>query len=357
MHLDSLQRYLREVLDPTLEVLSLQPASASAFRAENFSEVYFALVRDSTNQEQQIVIKKVIAKGFGLDEPADRARHLLWCYSAYTALPRHPNALDVGFIRYDGQWVSMAQSQDYFLIEEFVEGRGYYEDLAAILDRHQLTEQDNLRARALALYLSELHQEKKLDPIRYTRALRELIGGGEGIMGLIEAFPADFKRRHFDILLALQKQCLERVWQIAQAPRPLSQTHGDFHPWNILFRSGDDFSVIDRSRSAWDDPAVDVGSMAMNYLFLGIREGNLAQSAGRQLLTLFLETYLSHSRDDGILTTLGPHLAMRATAVASPIFYPFIPEALRLQLFAMALHLVQQPVLSLDVRSWTSSIA
>lgn len=354
MYVEQMQAYLQEVFDPKCEVLSLQAANTSEFKVGNFSEVFFVRIRDVTGRERRIVIKKVIAQGFGLEDSPDRARHLLWCYTAYTALPGHPNALDVGFIRSDGTWVSMAQSQDYFLIEEFVEGTGYHQDLTDILARHQLIEQDKARARALALYLGELHREKKIDPLHYMRAFREMVGGGEGIMGLIDAFPTDFKRRHSDLLLALQMSCLERVWHLSQVPRPTCQTHGDFHPWNILFRTDVDFSVIDRSRSAWDDPAVDVGSMAMNYLFLGIREGNLEQSAGIQLLTLFLETYLSTTSDYEILTTLGPHLAMRAMAAASPVFYPHIPEELRLSLFNLALHLVQQSVLSPDVRSWIS---
>jgi aminoglycoside phosphotransferase (APT) family kinase protein len=31
--------------------------------------------------------------------------------------------------------------------------------------------------------------------------------------------------------------------------------HGDFHPWNILFRAAVDFSVLDRSHGEYGDPA------------------------------------------------------------------------------------------------------
>ena len=34
--------------------------------------------------------------------------------------------------------------------------------------------------------------------------------------------------------------------------------HGDFHPWNLLFREGVEFSVLDRSRGEWGEPADDV---------------------------------------------------------------------------------------------------
>ena len=45
--------------------------------------------------------------------------------------------------------------------------------------------------------------------------------------------------------------------------------HGDFHTWNILFREGTDFSVLDRSRGEWGEwgEAVDdVICLALNVL-------------------------------------------------------------------------------------------
>jgi len=44
-----------------------------------------------------------------------------------------------------------------------------------------------------------------------------------------------------------------------------------FHPWNLLFRTETDFSVLDRSRGEWGEPADDVAALAVNYLFFGLR--------------------------------------------------------------------------------------
>jgi len=48
----------------------------------------------------------------------------------------------------------------------------------------------------------------------------------------------------------------------------LSQVHGDFHPWNVLFREGVDFTVLDRSRGERGEPADDVTAMTINYIFI-----------------------------------------------------------------------------------------
>jgi Phosphotransferase enzyme family len=350
--IEQLQTYLRTRFDPTLQVLSVQALNSAANKSGNFTSAYRADIQDAHGQTRSVVVKQIVATGFGLEEPEDRVRHLLWCYRAYTELPRHPNALDIGFNRSDTSWVSLADSQEFFLIEEYVEGSGYYLDLEQMLARRQPHDRDNARCEALAVYLSTLHHEKRMDAGRYLRALRELIGGGEGVIGLIDGYPPDFKQRHSQLLLTLQQRCLERVWQLAQVPGRVCQSHGDFHPWNILFRSGVDFSVIDRSRSCWNDPAADVGSMLMNYLFVGLREPTLRQSAGLQLASRFLETYLAASNDYDILTTLGPQLAMRSLAVASPVFYPHIPEELRIRLFTLALHIAQSQCLPQQVDQW-----
>jgi aminoglycoside phosphotransferase (APT) family kinase protein len=44
----------------------------------------------------------------------------------------------------------------------------------------------------------------------------------------------------------------------------LRQVHGDFHPWNILFRSAAEFSLLDRSRGEYGDPADDFRGFLSN---------------------------------------------------------------------------------------------
>src|SRR5437867_3783684 len=39
-------------------------------------------------------------------------------------------------------------------------------------------------------------------------------------------------------------------WRLRTRAHRLSRTHGDFHPRNLLFREGTDFSGLDRSRGA-----------------------------------------------------------------------------------------------------------
>jgi len=48
------------------------------------------------------------------------------------------------------------------------------------------------RAEALSNYLVAIHGVKRDEPVIYTRRIRELIGHGELIMGLIDSYPNSF---------------------------------------------------------------------------------------------------------------------------------------------------------------------
>jgi hypothetical protein len=109
--------------------------------------------------------------------------------------------------------------------------------------------------------------------------------------------------------------------------------HGDFHPWNILFREGEDFTVLDRSRGEWGDPADDVTCITINYLFSSLlRSGGFADPFAR-LFTLFWETYLDKSGDREMQQVAAPFLAWRGLVIASPVWYPRLPDGVRRTIF------------------------
>ena len=65
-------------------------------------------------------------------------------------------------------------------------------------------------------------------------------------------------------------------WRIKHRTHRLCRVHGDFHPWNILFREDTDFTLLDRSRGEWGEPADDTTCLSINYLFSSLlRSGRL----------------------------------------------------------------------------------
>lgn len=111
--------------------------------------------------------------------------------------------------------------------------------------------------------------------------------------------------------------------------------HGDFHPWNVIFRKGTDFTVLDRSRGEWGEAADDVSSMTINYLFFGLlkTDGKELDTDFKKLYDLFFEVYLKKTNDYELLEVIQPFFAFRGLVIASPIWYPHISLGTRRKLF------------------------
>ena len=113
----------------------------------------------------------------------------------------------------------------------------------------------------------------------------------------------------------------------------LCQAHGDFHPWNVMFRSGTDFSVLDRSRGEWGEAADDVTAMTTNYIFYSVQKSLSLEGGLADLFELFFENYLDKTGDDELLRVIAPFFAFRMMVVASPTWYPLLSGDVRRTLF------------------------
>jgi hypothetical protein len=281
------------------------------------------------------------AHGFGHDYPADRAWQALYGHGAYNSFPRHVRSVDVGFVRASGELVSAADATEFFQLVEKAEGSLYWHDLDRLLHGAPLTPLDEARAEALAAFLATVHATKRDEPTLYERRIRELVGHGECVMGIIDSYPHPYALFSPDECAALEHQLIGWRWKLRGRAHRLSQTHGDFHPWNLLFRDGTDFSVLDRSRGEWGEPADDVAALAVNYLFFGVRKAGLEHARGVaepfcRLFHRFLNVYVRTTRDTELLETLPPFLVFRLLVLAHPRWYPTLPDAVRRQLFGLA---------------------
>jgi aminoglycoside phosphotransferase (APT) family kinase protein len=116
--------------------------------------------------------------------------------------------------------------------------------------------------------------------------------------------------------------------------------HGDFHPWNILFREGADFSVLDRSRGEWGEAADDVTCLTLNYLFFSLQRFGRLEGDFETLWLRFWERYLVASGDSAILEVAAPFFAWRGIVMASPVWYPSLDQSIRGRLFDFILNVL-----------------
>jgi hypothetical protein len=271
---------------------------------------------------------------FGHEHMADRAQMLLWDHDAYNRLPRHVRSIDVGAFRPGKPPLSLGDAEELFLLVEHVEGKEYIADIARLQSGETLRELDVDRCDALCDYLVAIHSVKGGDPGLYARRIRELVGHGECVFGLCDSYPDRHGFITRELLEEVEHACVRWRWKLHGRSRRLRQVHGDFHPYNILFREGTDFSVLDRSRGEWGDPADDVASITGNYLFASLqKDGRLCGPFGKLFLR-FWERYLARSGDAEILEAVAPFFAFRCLVMASPVWYPSLDESVRRKLFA-----------------------
>ncbi|MBV7331626.1 aminoglycoside phosphotransferase family protein [Chloroflexi bacterium TSY] len=269
----------------------------------------------------RLVFSTVAANHFGHEDRADRVAEIIRSYEIYNTLPQHARALDIGMIAKGNHLQSLAGGREFFLLTEHVKGKPYAHDLERLRNTGEITGLDLRRAYQLALYLAEIHSVKRNDPPLYVRRIRDTLGSGEGIMGLIDSYQDDFPFATPQWLEMLEKLCVTWRWKLKQKAGRLAQVHGDFHPFNLLFDRGIDFNILDRSRGAWGEPADDVVCMVINYLFFSLqRTGKLAPPF-EQLWNIFWNTYLQESKDSELTSVVAPFFAWRALVLASPVWY------------------------------------
>ena len=166
--------------------------------------------------------------------------------------------------------------------------------------------------------------------------MRDLLGHGEGIFGIVDGYPPDTPGAPPERLRRIEEGCLAWRWAMRASEGRLARTHGDYHPFNVVFEEGTRFTLLDASRGCVGDPADDVTAMAVNYFFFAAAHPQAWNAGTGPLWRSFWTTYLHESGDRGILEVLAPWLAWRSLVVACPRFYPRLPAEARDRVLRLA---------------------
>jgi aminoglycoside phosphotransferase (APT) family kinase protein len=321
------------------KVEPLAPDSGATKNSTTKSSGYGAPVRislvDADGHIRKVVWRPASPNEFGHDRRADRAAQALLAFDDFATVPHHIGAIDVGAIGARGELISLRDAGELYLLTSYAEGTVYAEDLRRVTREGVATALDHARVDALASYLAALHTPIDA-PIRYRRAIRDLVGDGEGIFGILDGYPAEVEGASPARLQVIEARCVDWRWRLRNHEGRLTRTHGDFHPFNIVFGDDAQFTCLDASRGACGDPADDITAMSINYVLFALDNPGAWRGGLGPLWHRFWDRYRSARQDPSLCAIAPPFFAWRALVVCNPRFYPGLSAAARDVLLRLA---------------------
>ncbi len=325
----NLEGYLHSIL-PDAELVSVEALPADHASAANWKAVGYVqpllLTVLEAGRTRHLVMRFGRPDEFGHDRRSDRAQRFLLASDTVAEIPAHVKILDVGAIVNDRELVSLRGSGEFYLLSEYWSGTPYANDLRRVAAEGHVKPLDLERCAALARFLVHLHGSHLGAPGGYRRSIRDLLGHGEGIFGIIDGYPENVGGVCAERLQGIESRCLEWRWRLRGHEARLTRLHGDFHPFNILFGDGASFELLGAARGCAGDPADDVCALGINFPFFALGTPEAWPKGLGRLWQHFWSTYLSESRDDLLLSVAAPFLAWRGLVLANPRFYPGLPD-------------------------------
>lgn len=204
-------------------------------------------------------------------------------------------------------------------------GRTYAQDLQRVA-ANGASPSDLTRVEVLARYLAQIHVGVD-DAIGYRRAIRELVGGADGIFGIVDRFPTKVAGVSTELLQRIECHAAEWRWTLRAHEGRACRTHGELRPHAIVF-DGDRLVAPDTARGATGEAADDVAALAIQFLVVALDQPNGWCGAGA-LWHRFWKSYRAARPDPSLTYVIPPFIARHALVATHPDATPRLSPAAR----------------------------
>ncbi|MBW2984175.1 hypothetical protein KY361_03615 [Candidatus Woesearchaeota archaeon] len=275
--------------------------------------------------------------GFSHDYPSDRAKVFILQHALSGLIPNHIRSIDVVGLS-KNKIVSIGGCKDFYQFVEEAQGTYYKEDLDKLLKKGHLGTIDRKKALFLSNYLVDLHKKKFKGPEDMAKSIhrrhtRDVIGNGEMLIGVLDTYPGRVDWLSKEDITDLIKRAVAFREKIKDKHNRLCRMHGDFHPANIIFRNSNKLKVLDASRELWGEPADDITSLGINYIWYALMHKGNFSGPFKELFEIFWDTYISKTKDYGVNKIAPLFFAFRGVVVAHPTFYKGQSDNTRSKIF------------------------
>lgn len=310
MKKEAIKAYLEKVYDVPITDVKIKKLGQGVLGTG------FALDFKVNGKVERKVLKTMFTQHLGKDYPADRAQSLILAHSNYNSMKKHVKSKDVCGVT-DKEIIPLGKAKEFFILMDEAKGTPYFEDLEQYADKKELSSTDKEKIMAMSNYLIQLHKKKHKNPILYKRKIRDTIGLGEGMMGVLDMYPEVSFATKDDFKKIVQKSV--EHWASPKVNR-LCEVHGDYHPGNVWW-GAKDFTLLDRARGKYGEAADDITAMTINHIFYSVKNHGKFMGAYEQAFKLFMDNYFKKTKDKEMMKVIQPYFAFRAVVVANPMFY------------------------------------
>lgn len=272
------------------------------------------------NKDKKLVLKSLFTSNLGKDHFSDRAQSLILAHDSYNQMKNHIRSHDVISLQDSGKLFSLGNPKEFFILMETAQGKDLFNDLEDIKSTGILKEEHKKKIILLSDFLVNIHKKKHKDISLYRRKIRDTIGSGESLLGILDMYPDKEYHKFENSWKKIIKISID-YWSISRTlVHRLSEIHGDFHPGNLWFKE-DKLTILDRARGRFGEPADDISAFIINLIFFSVIKEGSFKGEFKEIFDIFWNNYFKKTKDREMRKILAPYLAFRAAVICNPLFY------------------------------------
>ncbi|MEK6914446.1 MAG: hypothetical protein AABW83_02235 [Nanoarchaeota archaeon] len=272
------------------------------------------------NKDKTLILKSLFKENLGMDHYSDRASSLLEAHDNYNKMESHIKSEDVIAHNNNDSLTSIGDTKEFYILMEEAKGEDLFKDFENIRKSRLLEEKTKNKIKIISDFLVELHKNKHKSTSLYRRKIRDTIGSGCSLIGLLDMHPENAFKQFEKEWLEIIKLSINFWRKSRNLTHRLSEIHADYHPGNLWFNNNE-LIILDRSKGRFGEPADDIIAFAINPIMYSLITNQKFEGSFKEIFDLFWNNYFKQTKDKEMRKIMAPYIAFRISVITNPLFY------------------------------------